>query len=135
MAMFSNCYNLTTVQNLNVDNITRCQTMFFNCSNLVVAPNLNTSHVFSMYYMYRGCTNLTTVPIYDMSNVSDVTDMFTDCSLLTNESLDNILYMFSTSKITSGKLKSAGLSQDQTNICVNLPNWANAQAAGWTTGY
>ena len=61
--MFSNCYELTTLD----------------------LPNFNTSKVSSMYNMFNGCYNLTSLDIsnFDTSNVIDMRGMFDNCYNLT----------------------------------------------------
>ena len=90
--------------------------------------------------MFENCPFIRNIDIgnFDLSNASGMGKMFTNCNSLSNASLEGIVNALATTSSlpASGKtLSSLGLKQAQANICVNFDGWANAQNAGWTTGY
>ena len=136
--MFFRCTSLTNIPNLNTSNATRMSTTFGFCSNLISISNIDTSNVTNMASTFVNCQNLATVPLLDTTRVNNMYRTFGNCRSLTNDSLNNILYMCSTSNITNTSRKTLefiGLTQDQANICMNLSNYQNFINAGWTTGY
>ena len=136
--MFSRCTSLTNIPNLNTSNATRMYTTFGFCSNLISISNIDTSNVTNMASTFVNCQNLATVPLLDTTRVNNMYRTFGNCRSLTNDSLNNILYMCSTSNITNTSRKTLefiGLTQDQANICMNLSNYQNFINSGWTTGY
>lgn len=136
--MFLRCTSLTNIPNLNTSNATRMSTTFGSCSNLISISNIDTSNVTDMASTFVNCQNLATVPLLDTTRVNNMYRTFGNCRSLTNDSLNNILYMCSTSNITNTSRKTLefiGLTQDQANICMNLSNYQNFINAGWTTGY
>jgi len=102
LAMFNDCYNLTTAPTINVKKVCRegMQEMFHNCTSLVNAPDL--SSITGVYVpkdndegfaaggafkrMFNGCTSLTNVPMVPIvyKNTYDTTyeSMFEGCSSL-----------------------------------------------------
>ena len=111
--------------------------MFAYCRGLTTIPLLNTSSVTTMAYMFQYCNNLTSIPLLDTSSVTNMANMFYGCISLSDDSLNNILAMCtSTTKITSNKtLAYIGLTQEQATKCTTLSNYSAFTAAGWTTGY
>ena len=46
--------------------------MFQHCTNLTTIPQLDTQNVTNMDYMFQYCTNLTELPIFDIRNVTNM---------------------------------------------------------------
>ena len=80
--MFSHCYSLTTIPQLDTSNITSMNNMFYDCYSLTTIPQLNTGNVTSMNNMFASCSSLETVPQLDTSNVTSIVNMFVNCSSL-----------------------------------------------------
>ena len=135
--MFQDCIALTTIAQLDTSAVTDMRYMFENCTALTTIPQLDTSKVTIMSSMFRGCTALTTIPQLDTSAVTDIYHMFYNCTALSNDSLNNILAMFTnaTAYTDTKTLKYIGLSETQATTCTTLSNWSACEAAGWTTGY
>lgn len=94
--MFSECSNLTSVNNVSGDwckNITNMWYMFGNCYSLtnLEVSNWNVSNVTDMSIMFRGCSSLTTLDVSDwnVSNVSSMRYMFDNCFSLTTLDVSN----------------------------------------------
>ena len=81
--MFSRCFNLTSVPQLDTSNVSKMNSMFSGCVSLTSIPQLDTSNVTSMNQMFNGCSSLTSIPQLDTSNVIDVNRMFDNCTALT----------------------------------------------------
>ena len=81
--MFQSCTSLTSIPQLDTRNVTRMNSMFSNCSSLTSIPQLDTSNATTMSYMFRTCSSLTSIPQLDTSNVTDMSGMFIGCSSLT----------------------------------------------------
>ena len=81
--MFQSCTHLTSIPQLDTRNVTRMNSMFSNCSSLTSIPQLDTSNATTMSYMFRTCSSLTSIPQLNTSNVTDMSGMFTGCSSLT----------------------------------------------------
>lgn len=137
---------LKTIKNFNVKKsdgvtITNCDEAFRTCPLLESGPEINTESCNSFVFMYNGCTNLKNVPIYNMSTFQNVEirAMYNGCQSLTNQSLSNIIDSLITLRDYYYKgtrtLAYAGLSQEQANYCITLPNWSILVDRGWTTGY
>lgn len=135
--MFQDCIALTTIAQLDTSAVTDMRYMFENCTALTTIPQLDTSKVTIMSSMFRNCTALTTIPQLDTSAVTKMDYMFQDCTALSNDSLNNILAMFTnaTAYAQTKTLKYIGLSETQATTCTTLSNWSACEAAGWTTGY
>ena len=89
-SMFYDCNSLTTIPQLDTSKVTRMNAMFQNCSSLTTIPQLDTSNVTDMSYMFQSCRSLTTIQQLDMINVNSVSSMFYNCVKLTNLSIKNI---------------------------------------------
>ena len=137
---------LKAIKNFNVkksDGVTvsSCDQTFRDCPLLESGPEMNTSDSSTFLAMYYGCTNLKNVPVYKMGNNSnvEVRGMYGNCPSLTNQSLSNIIDSLITLGIYYYKrtktLAYVGLSQEQANYCITLPNWSILVDRGWTTGY
>ena len=80
--MFSDCYNLTTISQIDTSSVTIMESMFTNCFQLTTIPQIDTSSVTDMSYMFFSCSKLTTIPLIDTSSVTDMTNIFRSCSSL-----------------------------------------------------
>ena len=145
--MFSGCNNLQAItfgNNFNTSNVTSMTYMFSSCSNLtnLDLSSFNTSKVTDCSVMFSGCTNLTNLDVSNFNlskfRYNRLQNTFANCPNLSNNSLNSILKMISTLPVTitsDRTLKFVGLSSAQATTCTTLSNWADAQTAGWTTGY
>lgn len=137
--MFMNCINMTDAPMIDTSNVMNINSIYYNCKGLVNVPALNTAKANSFSYCFYNCYNLVNIPVWNTSNIVDMRDCFARCNNLSNQSLDNILSMCaSATKITNStrkKLSYINLTQDQANICKNLPNYSTFTSAGWSTGY
>lgn len=135
--MIGDCPQFETIPTFDTSSVTFMSGMFYKCTGLHTIPLLNTSNVTSASYFCCGCTGLVNVPLLDFSKLTSVSYMFTNCTQLSDESLNNILAMFTNATgVTSNKtLKWAGLTEEQAAKCTTLSNYAAFTAAGWTTGY
>ena len=136
-SMFYNCSSLTEIPDLNVTKSTGINNMCGKCTSLVKAPNMDTITIQYMQTTFDGCTNLTTIPLtYNLTSLKSAQYCFRDCPNLSDESLNNILYMFSyATNSTSKTLQQLGLTEAQANKCKTLSNWSKFTSAGWSTGY
>ena len=80
--MFSDCYNLTTIPQIDTSSVTIMESMFTNCFQLTTIPQIDTSSVTIMQGMFYSCSNLTTIPQIDTSSVTNMSYMFYSCSSL-----------------------------------------------------
>lgn len=84
-SMFSGCYNLKNINNIDFSNVKFKSTkqMFNGCYNI---DNLyiNTTYTTSMEAMFSTCYRLNNISITDTSNVSYMSSAFYNCQLLTN---------------------------------------------------
>lgn len=137
---------LKNIKNFNVKEsdgvtITSCSQTFRDCPFLESGPEMNTKRSSTFLSMYYGCTNLKNVPVYKMGDNSnvEVRAMYTNCPSLTNQSLSNIIDSLITLGVSyyqrTKTLAYVGLSQEQANYCITLPNWSILVDRGWTTGY
>lgn len=126
--------NLTNLDSSQLEDISY---MFANNSSLSNPPLFDTSNVKNMSYLFQYCSFLSNIPVYDTSKVTNMQNMFQYCSYIRNDSLNNILQMCAgaTSYTSTKTLKHLGLNSTQATTCTTLSNWADAQTAGWTTGY
>ena len=142
---FTSCTNLTNIdlRNLKTGEVKSMSSMFYKCTNLISIDlrGFDTSKVTNMSGMFQECTNLTTIigiENLDMSNLPyNSYDLFKLCPSLSQETLNNILKALSTiTYITSRRtLLRQGFTEEQATICTTLPNWAELETLGWTTGY
>lgn len=135
--IFSNCFILESVNNLDTNGIVNMEGMFSTCAKLETAPQLDTSSVTDVSYMFSSCRNLKNVPFYNLPKVVDIskmTKMFNNCTSLTDESLDNILQMCISTNIPSSMSKKLStLSVDATTSRIEaLPHYQDFLDAGWT---
>ena len=100
ISMFSDCYNLTTIPQIDTSSVTIMQNMFSDCYNLTTIPQIDTSSVTIMESMFTNCFQLTTIPQIDTSSVTIMQGMFYSCYNLTTipqidtSSVTNMSYMF-----------------------------------------
>ena len=64
------------------DGVTNMISMFSDCYNLTTIPQIDTSSVTDMSYMFYTCSKLTTIPLIDTSSVTNMTNIFRSCSSL-----------------------------------------------------
>lgn len=135
--LFSGCSRLTFIPQLNTSNVTNMGNLFLNCKSLETIPELDLGEVTNLYQFASDCQSLTTVPELNTENATEMSYMFSSCPSLSDESLNNILAMCTkATKVTSAKtLRIIGLTSNQATKCKTLSNWADFEAAGWTTGY
>ncbi len=101
---FSNCINITTINNIyNLDTtrVTNMSKMFDSCYSLTKLDlsSFSTSNVTNMSAMFNQCHSLTSLDAssFNTSNVTNMGAMFRGCSSLTSLDLSN----FNTSKVTN----------------------------------
>ena len=93
--MFSNCYSLQSIPQLDTSKVTSMSSMFSNCHSLQSIPQLDTSSVTNMSSMFASCYSLQSIPQLDTSKVTNTSSMFSNCySLQSVPQLD-------TSKVTN----------------------------------
>jgi surface protein len=116
--MFSDFASLTSVEGLELLNLTITSGMFKNCASLqsIDMSNVDTSNIVNMNGMFSGCLSLTSLNLsgFNTSNVAYMYQMFYDCSSLT--SLD--LSSFDTSNVIDMSYMFRGCS-NLTTIIVN----------------
>ena len=83
-AMFNGCQALTTIPALDTSQVTDMSGMFEGCSSLTSVPDLNTGQVTTMYAMFLRCSSLTAAPAMGTGRVTDMRGMFEGCSSLTS---------------------------------------------------
>lgn len=129
---------LTNLEPLDISNVTDLSYVFYVCSSLVSIPEMNTNQIINASSFCQNCDSLVTVPVYNFSSLTGIynSNMFSGCPNLSNESLNNILATCITmTGVTNKTLKYIGLTSTQATTCTGLTNWADAQSAGWSTGY
>ena len=93
--MFNNCNSLKSISVLNTSKVTNMDGIFYQCYDLETIPELDTSNVTTMTNLFYNCNSLKSVSFTDTSNVTTMTSLFYNCnSLETVSGLD-------TSKITT----------------------------------
>ena len=99
--MFSYCYSLTAIPQMDTSAVTNMSYMFNNCKSLTAIPQLDTSAVTNMINMFYYCYSLTAIPQLDTSAVTDMSYMFYYCHSLTEipqmdtSAVTNMINMFS----------------------------------------
>ena len=144
-SMFSSCYSLTAIPQLDTSNVTNMSNMFNGCSSLTTIPQLETSKVTNMGYMFSSCSSLTTLggllnlgQAYDTSKSANYSNYKLDlssCTKLTEQSLINILTNLydiatkgcKTQQVVLGSTNLAKLTSTEGQSALS-----NAQAKGWT---
>ena len=85
---------------------------------------------------FNNCHVLVDIPLISAPSVTNLSDIFKNCYALSNESLNKVLALcISATNAKTKTLAYLGLSSEQATTCTTLSNWADAQTAGWTTGY
>ena len=103
--MFSNCYELKSIEglsNLNTGKAADMSRMFANCCSLesIDLGVLNTANITSMSQLFYQCFSLKSVTLkINTSRVTDMSEVFYDCFNLTTLDLGN----FNTAKVTTMK--------------------------------
>lgn len=137
--MFYGCTNLTKVPKYNTSKVTSMGQMFMGCSNLVDFPEFDTTNITGMPNICMYCSKLENFPVLNVPKVTSLLNILSGCDSLTDESLNNILQMcIGAVKITNSnykRLRSLGLSEEQTERCKTLSNYQAFLDAGWITGY
>ena len=91
--IFSNCYSLTAIPQLNTSAVTDMSSMFGNCYSLTTIPALDTSSVSMMGNMFSGCYSLTAIPQLNTSAATGtfmvMDNIFKGCYALAEVTLDN----------------------------------------------
>ena len=136
-SMFNGCSSLSEIPQLDIPNVTNMSSTFSNCTSLTEIPQFNMPKVVNMSYTFNGCSNLTTIPQLNTSKVTTMVFCFSNCPNLSDDSLNNILGMCSstTNYAKTKTLKHIGLSSEQATKCTTLSNYQSFLNAGWTTGY
>lgn len=156
-ALFYNCPNITSAENLILPATTLAQScyeaMFQNCTSLTVAPELPaTTLTYACYQgMFRGCTSLTIAPELPADTLARwcYNNMFQNCTNLTTVSelpattLENGCY----SNMFNGCTNLNSIACLATNISANYctDSWVtgvastgtfvkNSAMTGWSTG-
>ena len=79
-------YNGVSVDDLiqpnDTENVNNMSSMFSKCYRLTTIPQLNTGNVNDMSSMFSYCYNIETIPQLDVSNVTDASNMFFQCNIL-----------------------------------------------------
>ena len=78
-SMFSSCYSLQTIPQLDTGRVIDMSQMFKVCSSLQTIPQLDTSNVTDMKQMFRSCSSLQTIPQLYTGIVTDMSQMFYYC--------------------------------------------------------
>lgn len=123
--------------NLDLKNVKSAADLFLNCQNLEEVNIKNAENITSTSNMFYGCKKLREISEFNINNISGTSayDMFGNCPSLSNNSLNKILNICKNFSLSNKTLKYIGLSETQATTCTTLSNWANCEAAGWTTGY
>ena len=81
--LFSYCYSLTAIPQLDTSSVTDMGSMFYYCNSLTAIPQLDTSSVTDMGSMFNRCNSLTAIPQLDTSSVTNMSYLFSNCNSLT----------------------------------------------------
>lgn len=79
--IFSDCYSLTYIPDLNTESITNMNLAFYNCKSIKNPPIINTKNTLYMNSIFSGCEELTKV-ILNISSLEKGSDMFKGCTSL-----------------------------------------------------
>ena len=82
--MFSNCYNFTTIPNINYNTIYNASNLFANCVNITHINSLNLYRAYNCRYIFYGCTNLVNIQNITFNNMANLDAGFSDCTSLVN---------------------------------------------------
>ena len=124
-SMFSGCYSLTTIPQLDTSRVTRMISMFGYCGSLTTIPLIDTSSVTNMASMLYRCSKLT--DLGGFLKLKTNLDL-SACTALTHDSLMNVInkaadVTASPATLTLGSTNLAKLSDEEKGI---------ATAKGWT---
>ena len=85
---------------------------------------------------FNNCYLLVDIPSISAPSATNLSNIFHNCLALSNESLNKVLALcISATNAKTKTLAYLGLSSEQATTCTTLSNWADAETAGWTTGY
>ena len=115
-SIFSNCYNLTSVNNFNLGAGKYLYATFSNCHSLSSIPNYDLTNITGMGNICYGCSSLTSVPNFsNVSNIVWASFAFSGC--VNVESGTSALYskLSSVSELTAYKdaFKYCGVNTEQ----------------------
>ena len=110
--MFSGCYSLQSIPQLNTSKVTSMNGMFNDCNSLQSIPQLDTSSVTNMQNMLYNCYSLQSIPQLNTSNVTNMSGMFSGCYSLQSVKLFNFNSNYA-SAITVSNLTSSNLLSKQ----------------------
>lgn len=82
-ALFSQCYKLNNIPELDTSKVTSMSNMFNYCRSITTIPEIDTSKTTDINCMFSNCTLLRSIPQLNTSNVTDMSSMFYDCNALT----------------------------------------------------
>ena len=124
ISMFSDCYNLTTIPQIDTSSVTIMESMFTNCFQLTTIPQIDTSSVTNMSYMFYSCSSLA-----DLGGLMGLKcDIDLSSCPLTHDSILNVInkaadVTASPKTLTLGSTNLAKLSDEEKAIATNK---------GWT---
>lgn len=137
--MFQNCSSLEIAPTISTNDYASASYVFANCTSLVDASGVAGLKANNIYGIFMNCTNLENVPQFSVTSSIHLQNSFSGCPALTDESLNNIMAMFTsvTPNATNAEktLKYIGLSEEQATKCQSLSNYEAFAAAGWSMGY
>jgi len=93
--MFNACYSLLAIPQMDTRKVTNMGTMFRTCYSLRAIPEMDTGKVTSMSSMFNACYALAAVPQMDTGNVANMGSMFNSCYALA------VVPRMDTGKVTS----------------------------------
>lgn len=131
----------SALQSFEPIDISACTTLnygFYSLRSLITLPYMDFSHITDASGIFAQDESLVNIPVLNFQSLTGNTNynMFQNCRSLSNESLNNILATCITmTGVTNKTLKYIGLTSTQATTCTGLTNWADAQSAGWSTGY
>lgn len=144
-SMFNGCSSLTSVPKFTTpsNNILNIAGMFKNCLSLpsLDLTGINIRNVSILQEFLYNCSSLQDVTFgsdFNLVKITNMSNTFYGCTSLSNASLNNILGILPTATKLAAANKTLayiGLTSEQATTCSTLSNWADAQTAGWTTGY
>lgn len=93
--------SITSIENLNTEEVTNMAYMFYGCSKLssIDVSNFNTANVTDMGVMFCNCSQLSSLDLsnFNTENVTLMDGMFSGCSMLSSVDLSS----FNTEKVTN----------------------------------
>lgn len=80
--MFNNCYSLIALPTLEMGKVTSTIMMFNSCYSLKSLGNMNTASVRYMSTMFTGCRSLTVAPQMETQSAENLSSLFASCTSL-----------------------------------------------------